>query len=233
MTKNTYIELGDTMLRYKLCVLFLLIISICTFTFFKVDADELPLLGKTIYLDAGHGGLDPGALYKSIKEKDINLEIVNKLKETLEKRGATVYLTRYGDYDLAVPNAINRKRSDLSRRANIINESMCDMYISIHLNAESSSSWSGAQVFYDDINENNEKLAKIMQEEFKKNTGTKREYKLTNEMYMYKRIKRVGALLEVGFITNPNERYILRQSWYQEKLSNIITNGILKYFSQN
>ena len=220
------------MLRYKICVLFLSIISIFAFSFFKVSADSLPLSNRLIYLDAGHGGTDPGALYKNIYEKDINLEIVYKLKETLEKQGATVLLTRYGDYDLAVPNAINRKRSDLSRRANIIDESLCDLYISIHLNAESSSTWNGAQVFYDDVNKDNEKLAKIIQEELKKNTSTTRKYKKTDEMYMYKRIERLGVLVEVGFISNPNERHLLRQNWYQEKLSNIITNGILKYFSQ-
>ena len=219
------------MLKYKICVLFLSIISIATVSFFTVSANKLPLFGKVIYLDAGHGGLDPGALYKSIKEKDINLKIVYTLKQKLEENGATVYLTRYGDYDLSVPNAMNRKRSDLSRRANMINDSMCDMYISIHLNAESSSSWSGAQVFYDDVNKENERLAKIIQNEFRKNTATKREYKLTNEMYMYKRIKIVGVLVEVGFISNPNERYILRQNLYQNKISNIITNGIIKYFS--
>lgn len=219
------------MIKYKLFVLLLSLI--CIISYPRISANELPLLNKVIYLDAGHGGTDPGALYKNIYEKDINLEIVYKLKETLEKKGATVYLTRYGDYDLAVPNAINRKRSDLSRRANIINESNCDLYISIHLNAESSSTWNGAQVFYDDVNEKNIKLAKIIQEEFKKNTSTKRNYQITNDMYMYKRIKQVGVLVEVGFISNPNERYILKQEWYQEKVSNIITNGILKYFSQN
>ena len=219
------------MIKYKIFILLLSLI--CIISYPRISANELPLLNKIIYLDAGHGGIDPGALYKNIYEKDINLEIVNKLKETLEKKGATVYLTRYGDYDLAVPNAINRKRSDLSRRANIINESNCDLYISIHLNAESSSTWNGAQVFYDDVNEKNIKLAKIIQEEFKKNTSTKRNYQITNDMYMYKRIKQVGVLVEVGFISNPNERYILKQNWYQEKISNIITNGILKYFSQN
>lgn len=217
------------MLKYKMYVLLLFIIG--SFIFIDVSANELPLKNKIIYLDAGHGGTDPGALYKSIKEKDINLEIVNKLKKTLEEKGAKVYLTRYGDYDLAVPNAVNRKRSDLSRRSNIINESNCDMYLSIHLNAEKSSTWNGAQVFYDDVNENNIKLAKIMQEEFKRNTNTKRKYQLTNDMYMYKRIKQVGVLIEVGFITNPNERYLLKQDWYQNKISNIILSGIIKYFS--
>lgn len=220
------------MLRYKICILFLLITSICTITFFSANASSLPLANKIIYLDAGHGGLDSGATYKNIKEKDINLEIVYKLKKILEDNGARVYLTRYGDYDLSIPNAVNRKRSDLSRRANIINDSNCDLYISVHLNADTSSVWSGAQIFYDDVNENNKSLALIMQQEFKKNTSTKREYKLTNDMYMYKRIKQVGVLVEAGFISNANDRYILRQEWYQNKVSSIILNSVVKYFSQ-
>ena len=57
------------MLRYKITVLFILLISICTFNFVEAGTNELPLLGKVIYLDPGHGGLDPGAMYKNIKEK--------------------------------------------------------------------------------------------------------------------------------------------------------------------
>ena len=72
-------------------------------------------------------------------------------------------MTRYGDYDLGVINAINRKRSDLSRRGNIINRSGCDLYISIHLNANRSPVWYEAQVFYDDVHESNEYSSKIMQ----------------------------------------------------------------------
>ena len=101
-------------------------------------------------------------------EKDINLSISKILEDRLTKMGAIVYLTRYGDYDLAVNNTINRKRSDLSRRGNIINRSMCDLFVSIHLNAESTGIWRGAQVFYDDNNDNNKVFAKILQDNFKK-----------------------------------------------------------------
>ena len=128
------------------------ILLLCGFSFVSADNYNLDLLGKVIYIDPGHGGIDPGAVYKDIYEADINLEISNTLASTLEKYGAIVYLTRYDNYDLSVTNSINRKRSDLSRRANIINKSLCDIYISIHLNAETSSTLFGAQVFYDDIN---------------------------------------------------------------------------------
>ena len=72
--------------------------------FVSADENHLPLLGKVIYIDPGHGGLDPGAMYKNIKEAPINLEISQKLEETLTRYGAIVYMTRYGDYDLAVNN---------------------------------------------------------------------------------------------------------------------------------
>ena len=221
------------MLRYKICVLFLFIIAICTVDFVSADTNSLPLFGKVIYIDAGHGGVDPGAMYKDIMEKDINLNISKILEDKLTKLGAIVYLTRYGDYDLAVNNTINRKRSDLSRRGNIINRSMCDLFVSIHLNAESTEVWRGAQVFYDDVNDKNEEFAKILQSNFKKVLYSKREYKLTNEMYLQKRIERPGVLIEVGFLSNANDRYLLKQESYQNKVANVIADSMIQYFDKN
>ena len=113
----------------KVYSLFLLIIFLCSFSFVRANTEEynLKLLGKVIYLDAGHGGLDPGTIYKNIYEKDINLEICKKLQELLEKEGAIVYQTRYGDYDLSKNYTGSRKKSDLNNRAKIINESGADM----------------------------------------------------------------------------------------------------------
>ena len=98
--------------------LILLIFSIITISIFNVNASNLtfPLLGKIIYLDAGHGGVDKGATVKNVNEKDINLQIVYKLKETLTNAGATVYLTRKDDNDISNPNALYRKKSDFDNR---------------------------------------------------------------------------------------------------------------------
>lgn len=208
-------------------ILFLLFL----FSLGLVKAKELPLIGKVIYLDPGHGGSDPGAVYGNIYEANLNLEIALKTQKELEKQGAIVYLTRYGDYDLSVKNAQLRKRSDLSRRANAINKSLCDMYLSTHLNADSDTTWRGAQVFFDDVNKNNVKLAEIMQNTFKKNLNTNRKYKQVTNQYMYRRINRLGVLLEVGFISNSNERYLLQKEEYQEKIAKTITEGINNYFN--
>lgn len=219
------------MIRYKMTVLFVLLIGICAFNFVKAGNNELPLFGKIIYLDPGHGGPDPGAMYKDIKEKDINLQISKKLEERLTKLGAIVYLTRYGDYDLSVNNTINRKRSDLSRRGNIINKSDCDLFLSIHLNAESTGIWKGAQTFYNTNNKQNKEIAKILQQQFKDDLNSKRKEKNKNDLYLQKRINKPGVLIEVGFLSNASERYLLRQKTYQDKVTLSITNGILKYFN--
>ena len=91
------------MKKYKLYSFFSFFFLICLFTFVSAKTVKEPLYQKTIFLDAGHGGPDSGALYKNIYEKDINLSIVKKLEKQLKEKGATVFLTRDGDYDLSVP----------------------------------------------------------------------------------------------------------------------------------
>ena len=219
------------MLKYKIYVLFLFILTLGSINYINANNNSLPLFGKVIYIDPGHGGLDPGAMYNGIKEKDINLEISKKLENKLTSMGAIVYLTRYDDYDLSANNTINRKRSDLSRRGNAIKKSDCDIFLSIHLNAEDSSTWRGAQVFYDDTNEKNEEIAKIFQEQFKKDLKSTRNYKKVDELYLQRRIERPGVLLEVGFLSNSNDLFLLKQESYQNRILKSITSVLLKYFS--
>lgn len=221
--------MGDIMSKYKAWVFSIFLLSILSIGYVHAE-NNYGLKNKIIYLDPGHGGADPGTVYKEIHEADLNLKIAEKLKNKLEAEGATVYMTRYGDYDLSVPYAENRKRSDLSRRGNIINRSNCDLYLSIHLNSGASTTWKGAQVFYDDTNEQNEEIARIMQEELSKSLNSNKKYKLTSEMYLHKRIKQPGVLIEVGFLSNPNERYLLQQDSYQEKATDAILNGLKRYF---
>lgn len=213
--------------------IFLLIFILTFCIFYKVDAkiNDLPLIGKAIYVDPGHGGRDPGALYKDLHEADINLEISNILTEKLEKKGAIVYQIRNGDYDLSNPNSSERKRSDLQNRVKLIDNSNIDMYLSVHLNTYSSSNWKGAQVFYDDINPENKILAKSIQESFKTNLKSKREIKEISTLYMYRHIKKPGVLLEVGFLSNPNERYLLQQKDYQSKICDAIIKGVIDYYN--
>ena len=177
-----------------------------------------------------HGGKDVGTSYKDIYEKDINLELCKKLQKKLEAFGAIVYMTRYGDYDLSNNYAVSRKKSDLNNRAKIINNSKADLYISIHLNSISSSAWSGAQVFFDDVNEKNKGIAELMQNQLKEDLNTKRKVKELTNMLLNRKVTVPGVLIEVGFLSNPNDRYLLQKQYYQKKVVNSITDGVLKYF---
>ena len=154
---------------------------------------------------------------------------MKKLESVLVGKGATVYLTRDGDYDLS-KSKTNRKRSDLANRAKMINESDANLYISIHLNSTTDSRWKGLQVFYNSVNSENKILADTVYEVINSNLSNVREVKKENSYYMYKRITVPGILIEVGFISNPSDNYILRDSNYQDKLVNNIALGIIEYF---
>lgn len=220
------------MRQYKTLIICLFFLSIFCFSKANAIIKDYSLLGKVFYIDPGHGGLDAGAISSKFFEKDMNLLLSQKLTKALISKGAIVYLTRNGDYDLS-SSTINRKRSDLYARVKLINNSNADMYISIHLNASPSSKWNGLQIFYSSVLKENKKLAETITNIMKENMQNIRDVKQENGYYMYSKIKVPGILVEAGFISNPNDNYKIRQVEYQDILINNIVIGIEKYFNTN
>lgn len=199
-----------------------------------VDAKIKPkmtLTGKIITIDPGHGGRDAGTSYGKIYEKDLNLAISKVLKNVLEEKGATVYMIREDDSDLSSKWDRAKKRGDLYRRILKIQENKSDLYLSIHINYHYYSSVSGAEVLYHPINPNNLILAESIMDEFKNNLNTNRKVIKTN-LYLYSNTRVPGVLIECGFISNQNERYLLQKKSYQEKLASSITKGVENYFKE-
>ncbi|CUA81312.1 N-acetylmuramoyl-L-alanine amidase CwlD [Anoxybacillus suryakundensis] len=196
---------------------------------------SLPLSGKIIILDPGHGGPDGGAVGGDVLEKDIALNVALKLRDYLQQQGALVQMTREGDYDLANEQTrgySRRKIEDLQQRVQLVNDSEADFFISIHLNAIPSPKWRGAQVFYYSSLEENKRLAKFIQQELRVNLeNTHRLAKPIQTVYLLKMAKKPGALVEIGFLSNEEERKLLASSVYQEKLAASIYKGILRYVS--
>ncbi len=217
----------------KLYISFFIVLIIFQFIVIKsfkaLEKNDFPLLGITIYLDPGHGGIDSGTTYKDIYEKDINLSISKKIRTYLEKEGATVYLTRDGDYDISVPGSTNKKRSDLTKRSELINRSKCNLFISIHQNSDTSSTWRGPQVFY--THDYNKKIAELFQEEMNKKLKGDRKAKEVNSLFLLNKINVKGILLETGFLSNSQDRYLLRQEEYQNKIAFVVTNTVKKIFN--
>ncbi len=196
---------------------------------------SLPLSGKIILLDAGHGGPDGGAGPKDALEKDIALDITLMVRDYLQEQGALVVMTRDTDTDLADSGTrgySRRKVEDLKKRLEMINQSDNDLFVSIHLNAIPSTRWSGAQTFYAPHHKENARAAKFIQEELRENLGnTNRKAKPINSVYILKHAKKPGVLVEVGFLSNPQERANLKKESYQEKIAESIYRGINRYFT--
>lgn len=218
--------------KYKLLILICFFLITITLPKVTASVNGMNLLGKVIVLDAGHGGVDAGATGNQIIEKDLNLILTKKLEKDLVSRGATVYLTRGDDKDLST-TTVNRKRSDLYNRAKYINKISPDMYISVHLNSVTNSSWRGLQVFYTTKNEENKLIAETITNHLKESISNVREIKKDNTYYMYKHITSPGVLIEAGFISNPSDSYLLRNKEYQDKLISSISDSIEIYFQNN
>ena len=216
------------MKKYKIRNLLYLLIGIVVLSTFKVNA-LLPLSGKTIVIDPGHGGKDPGTVSNSVYESDINLKISKYLEYYLSTNGASVILIRNGNYDLSSPNIYNRKRSDFDNRIKIINNNNADMYLSIHLNYLTDSRYYGAQVFY---NNDNKKLAESVQEYLNKNTnGDRKVKKIPTSTYMYDKLKTKGILVECGFLSNSMERSKLVTKEYQMEFARVLSEAISHYYN--
>ncbi len=199
------------------------------------DSWNLPLTGKVIILDAGHGGPDGGADAAGVVEKEIALSVTEKLRDYLQQQGALVIMTRETDTDLAgdTQGIRNRKSKDLRKRVELINESEADLFISLHLNSFPSSRWSGAQTFYSLRYEENERVAKFIQRELRENLGnTTREARPIGNVYLMKYAKKPGVLVEVGFLSNAVERKNLTNKVYQNQIAASIYKGVMRYFTE-
>lgn len=195
---------------------------------------SLPLSGKTIVIDPGHGGTDGGATSKSgLMEKDINLQIGLDLRDYLQEAGALVIMTRETDKDLADANPPGRRKTqDLLRRVALIEEEKADLFISIHLNSITSSRWSGAQTFYYSKNEEGKRLALAVQDELKQQLGnTTREATTADTKYILKATTVPGVIVEAGFLSNPQEAALLADRQYQKKVAASVYQGVLRYLS--
>ena len=190
---------------------------------------------KIILIDPGHGGLDGGAESKGgTIEKNINLSISLKLRDRLNKSGYTVLMTREEDKGLYTEGgSLNKKKvEDLNSRCKIKRESNCDVFISIHQNFFQQSYYSGAQVWYSK-NEDSERLAHIIQQNFRKDLNRKnnRVEKLGNTYKILRCYCSIpSVIVECGFLTNPQEEKKLTTEEYQDKITESIEKSIKEYF---
>lgn len=186
---------------------------------------------EIIVIDPGHGGEDPGAIGFSGKyEKDINLEISQKLNENLRSKGYKTILTR--DSDQYIENLA---------RADLANKKKSRIFISIHGNAmDNDSSVDGIQVLYYPSREstvgdlNNSELAQIMMNSIVNGTGARNRGIIERtDLTVLRHTKMPAILIEYGFLSNENEERLLLTDEYQDLMVDSIVDGLESYFNMN
>lgn len=175
-----------------------------------------------IFTDAGHGGKDPGAVNGAAKEKDLTLRIVSKLNDLL-KRNFEVETSRETDVFV-----------DLSERTKRANKFDANIFISIHTNSAVNNTARGIEslVFY--RSGDTLKLVNNIHDRLIKSTGAlDRGIKERQDLYVLKHTTMPAVLLELGFISNENEKNKLVSDLYQDTITNAIYEGILAYFGMS
>ena len=184
-----------------------------------------------VVVDAGHGGDDPGKIgINGAPEKDINLQIAQKLKKYLEAEDVEVVLTRETEDGLYDAHASNKKVQDMKRRIEIIEEADPILVVSIHQNSYSEEYVKGGQVFYYGTSEVSKDLAETIQKQLKQlDPENKREAKANTSYYLLKKTSRPIVIVECGFLSNPDEAYKLVDADYQKRVAFMIFDSLNEY----
>jgi len=226
-------------------------------------APVIPAWIKTVVIDPGHGGNDPGAIGKrALKEKDINLDIAKRVATLLRASGVSVIMTRSSD------NFVS-----LSRRVAISNRAHPDLFVSIHSNANRVRSLNGLEVYYISPKVNDSKRAASAAQNgmpdvgvcsvisnpsynlkailwdmvytanraesirlaraICRSTGRNMDTRIIGvkgaPFYVLKGVSAPAILIETGFVSNPAEEKLLRNSYYRQQIAESIVEGIRDY----
>lgn len=191
---------------------------------------------RCVIIDAGHGGEDGGATSCSgVLESQINLEIALRLNDLLGLLGYDTRMVRTTDTSVYTQGTTiaAKKASDLKERVKLVNSEPNALLISIHQNTFSDSRYSGAQVFFARDTESRA-LAKALQAALVEylNPGSQRQPKRATGIYLMEHIDRPGALIECGFLSNPEEEARLRDPSYQQSLCCVIAATVSNFLDQ-
>lgn len=195
----------------------------------KLSQTEINLLipakdgEQLVVIDAGHGGIDPGATKNSVFEKDLNLSIALKLEKLLNEKNIKTYLLRQDDTFVGL--------YDRPYIANALNASL---FLSIHNNSIDNSKISGTETLYypekdGDTSFTGEKFAKIIQDLLINKLGTVNRKTVERPgLVVLKYTKMPSALAEIGFLTNPSDLNNLKSENFQQKTAEALCDAIVK-----
>ena len=175
-----------------------------------------------VFIDAGHGGTDPGALGYGYRESDLNLQVAKKVESKLKSKGIDIKMSRSSDIFYS-----------LSERAEMANDYGADAFVSIHQNSAEVKSANGIETYYNRNKEEDKPLSNDIQTQVISQTGANNRGVKNAEFTVLVKSEMISALVECGFITNELEVKKLSDSAYQDKLATGIADGIENYLKSN
>ncbi|MEK8131320.1 N-acetylmuramoyl-L-alanine amidase [Paenibacillus filicis] len=201
----------------------------------EIKTDHPALSDVDIVIDVGHGGIDSGTFYGDILEKDINLSIAKRTYELLRQQGYLVLMNRIDDYALSGENLWLRSKSrhikDLAQRAHMANEVNPKLVISLHVNAAKRPSTRGAIILHQK-DERSKALASSLQNKLNAYYGIEHDPVYGRTYYLLKYSKAPTVIVEVGFLTNAEDRALLTSSEGQQALAVKVAEGVVAYLKE-
>ena len=202
-----------------------------------------PVSKPLVILDPGHGGKDGGTVSGEVLEKNLNLLLVKKIANELQRYQISVVTTRSVD-----------EMVGLSDRALIANKYPNAIFVSIHHNAATLNSVKGIETYYSNkkpkslkieqmrllkikdgeafVDNRSKMLAKLLHSSVCQVTDAADRGVRDRSLAMTRWVSCPSVLIECGFLTNPEEKLDLLSESYRDALSRGVTDGILKYFSE-
>ncbi|ALB44189.1 N-acetylmuramoyl-L-alanine amidase [Clostridium beijerinckii] len=196
--------------------------------------------GKVIVIDPGHNfGGDDGAYSTNngitYSERDLNMQVADKLKEKLEANGYTVIMTRKSS-----DREVLEVNQSLTNRVNIANNSKADLFISLHHNSADAESARGVEVYYSSKSQDEsfgggysyDRLSKSMNvassiaSSLTNNTGAINRGAKDGNLFVCRNTTMPAVLVELGFITNTDEAKKCADSSYQDVEATAIANAV-------
>lgn len=179
-------------------------------------------MATKIFIDAGHGGPDPGAVGNGVVEEDVNLDVARKLGGILEEAGYDVMLYRTTQDE----NVLTNKAADLKNRANMANDWGADYFISIHTNASASPSATGFEQYVYQLGGEAEALADDIAAQFAGRLGSSDRGVFQQNFSVLRNSNMPAVLVELGYLSNPTEALNLNSSAWRSAAARAIADGI-------
>ncbi|MBO9608577.1 MAG: N-acetylmuramoyl-L-alanine amidase [Paenibacillaceae bacterium] len=185
-----------------------------------------------VLIDAGHGGIDGGTTYGDILEKQINLQIAERVYQLLRKKGISAALDRTGDYALSDDNRWMRSRSrhlrDLAQRKHVADSLRPVVLVSLHVNWSKHADESGPLVLHQG-NYNSVVFARVIQSSLNELYGSAEQPRSGKTFYLLKHAPCTAIIVEMGFISNRDDRKRLTTAHGQKEIAGAIATGIHHY----